>query len=89
MVQSCHHISSGILTHIHSYIISHYNTLVRTTTTYAVYVYFIHQWRDVQFKVNFEWQIFEKVFMAILFAFRFFAQSLKAEKKSPKEIVFR
>ena len=33
-------------------------------TTYVVWVSFIYEWRDLQFKVDFKWQIFEKLFMA-------------------------
>ena len=35
-------------------------------TIYVVCVTFIHKWRDLQFKVDSERQIFEKLFMAIL-----------------------
>ena len=46
---------------------------------YVVCVYFIHDWRDIRFKVDSEPQIFEKLFMAILFTLRIF------ERKSPKK----
>ena len=45
-------------------------------TTYVVCVNFIHEWRDLQFKVDSERQIFEKLFMAILFTLRVFARNL-------------
>ena len=38
--------------------------------TYVVSVNFIHEWRNQQFKVDSERQIFKKLFMAILFALR-------------------
>ena len=47
----------------HSYIIGYYNPSVRiidlvSHTTYVVCVNFIHKWRDLQFKVDSERQIF-------------------------------
>ena len=39
-------------------------------------VNFIHKWRGLQFKVDSERQIFEKLFMAILFTLRDFAKNL-------------
>ena len=49
--------------YIHTYIIDHYNPSVRiidlvSHTTYVVCVNFIHKWRDLQFKVDSELQIF-------------------------------
>ena len=67
---------------IHTYIIGHHNPSVRiidlaSHTTYVVCVNFIHKWRDLQFKVDSERQIFfEKLFMAILFTLRVFAGNL-------------
>ena len=59
---------------IHIYWIDLYNVLVRIRlwfhTTYVVRV----KSCDLQFKVNCEWQIFEKLFMAILFTLRVFAE---------------
>ena len=54
-------------THIHTYIIGHYNPSVRiidlvSHTTYVVCVNFIHKWRDLQFKVDSERQIFWETF---------------------------
>ena len=48
---------------IHTHIIGHRNPSVRiidlvSHTTHVVYVNFIHKWRNLQFKVNFERQIF-------------------------------
>ena len=48
---------------IRTYVISHYNRSVRcidqvSHTTYVVCVNFIHKWRDLQSKVDFERQIF-------------------------------
>ena len=37
---------------------------------------FIHKWRDLQFKVDSERQIFEKPYMAILFTLRDFGRHL-------------
>ena len=52
---------------IHTYIIGHYNTSVRiidlvSHITYVVSVNFIHKWRDLQFKVDSERQIFWETF---------------------------
>ena len=48
---------------LHTYIIGHYYPSVRiidlvSHTTYVVCVNFIHKWRDLQFKVDSERQIF-------------------------------
>ena len=45
-------------------------------TTHVMYVNFIHEWRDLQFKVDSERQIFKKLFMAILFTLSVFARNL-------------
>ena len=45
-------------------------------TIYVVCVNFIHEWRDLQLKVDPELQIFEKLFMAILFTLRVFARNM-------------
>ena len=52
-----------IHTYIHTYIIDHYNPSVRiidlvSHTNYVVCVNFIYKWRDLQFKVDSERQIF-------------------------------
>ena len=56
------------------FIIGHYNLVLRIT--YVVCFNFIHKWRDLQFKVDSERLIFEKLFLAILFTFRIFARNL-------------
>ena len=43
----------------YTYMIGHYNTSIRiidlvSRTTYVVCVNFLHEWRDLQFKVDFE-----------------------------------
>ena len=53
--------------YIHTYIIGHYNPSVRiidlvSHTTYVVCVNFIHKRRDLQFKVDYEGQIFWETF---------------------------
>ena len=45
-------------------------------STYAVCVHFIHLRRDLQFNVDSEPQIFEKLFMALSFTLRVFARNL-------------
>ena len=52
-----------------TYIIGHYNPSVRiidlvSHTTSVVGANFIHKWRDLQFKLGYERQIFEQLFMA-------------------------
>ena len=42
-------------------------------TTYGVSVNFLEEWHDLQFRVDSERQIFEKLFMEILFTLRNFA----------------
>ena len=42
-------------------------------------VNFIHKWRELQFKVNSERRIFEKLLIAILFALRVLARNLLGE----------
>ena len=49
--------------YIHTYIIGHHNPSVRiidlvSHTTYVVCVNFIHKWRNLQFKVDSERQVF-------------------------------
>ena len=66
----------------YTYIIGHYNPSVRiidliSHTTYVVCVNFIHMWRDLQFKVNSEQQIFLRKFSwQFLFTLRVFARNL-------------
>ena len=73
--------SSSCIHNIHN-IIGHYNPSVRiidlvSHTTYVVCVNFIHKWRNLQFKVDSERQIFfEKLFMAVLITHRVFARNL-------------
>ena len=64
-----------------TYIIGHYNPSVGITdlvshTTYVVCVNFIYRWRDLQFKVDSERQIFWETFHSNLFTLRVFARNL-------------
>ena len=43
-------------------------------TTYVVFVNFIHEWPDIKFVVDFERQIFEKLFMEIFIYSEFLPQ---------------
>ena len=59
------------------YIIGQYNPSVRVIdlasyTTYVVCVNFIHKWRDLQFEVDSERQIFVETFYGNLIYFREF-----------------
>ena len=49
-------------------------------------VNFIPEWRDLQFNVDSEGQIFEQLYMAILFTLRVFARNLL--KDSPQKNIF-
>ena len=73
---------------LHTYIISHYNPSVRiidlvSHTTYVVCVNFIHKWRDLQFEVDSEWQIWETFHGNFIYSQSFCQKS--AERKSPKK----
>ena len=46
-------------------------------STDVAFVKIIHEWRDLQFKVDSERQIVEKLFMAILFTLKLFARNLQ------------
>ena len=64
-----------------TYMISHYNLSVRIIdlafhTICGVCVNFINKWRDLQFKVDSEGQIFEKLFMAVWITLRVFVRNL-------------
>ena len=73
-----------------THIIGHSNPSVRiiidlvSYTTYAVCVNFIHKWRDLQFKVDSEWQIFWETFHGNFIYSQSFCQK-SAERKSPKK----
>ena len=72
-----------------TYIIGHYNPSVRiidlvSHTTYVVCVNFIHKWRDLQFKVDSERQIFWESFHSNFIYSQSFCQK-SAERKSPKK----
>ena len=44
----------------------------------------MHEWRNLQFEVDSERQIFEKLYMEILFTLKSFCQK-SADRKSPKK----
>ena len=83
-----------ILLHNITYLNGHYNPSVRiidlvSHTIYVVCVNFIHKWRDLQFTVDSERQIFLRNFS---WQFLFDSQSFcrkSAERKSPKKYFFR
>ena len=61
---SIHTLAINNNNYIHTYIIGHYNPSVGiidlvSHTTYVVCINFIHKWRDLQFKVDSERQIWE------------------------------
>ena len=71
----------AMFTYIHNWPLqpfSHYYDLI-THITYIVCVNFLHNWWDLQFKVDSERQIFEQIFMAHSFCQKF------AERKLPKK----
>ena len=71
-----------VIDYIHTYIIGHYNPSVRiidlvSHTTYVVCVNFVHKWRHLQFKVDFERQIFLRNFSWQFYLLsEFFARNL-------------
>ena len=74
---------------MHTYTIAHYNPSVRiidqvSLTTYVVCINFIHKWRDLQFKVDSERQIFWEIFHVNFIYSQSFCQK-SAERKSPKK----
>ena len=54
-------------------------------TTFVVCVNFIREWRDLQFNVDSERQIFEKLFRGRFIYSQSFCQKSAAERKSPKK----
>ena len=48
-----------------------------------------HEWRNLQFKVDSQRQIFEKLFMAILFALRVFTRNLLRGSRRRNVFTFR
>ena len=79
--------------YIHTYIIGHYNPSVQiidlvSHTTYIVCVNFIHKWRDLQFKVDSERQIFWETFHGNFYLLsEFFARNLL--RGNPRRYTFR
>ena len=74
---------------IYTYIIGHYNPSVRiihlfSHTTYVVCANFIHKWRDLQFKVDSERQIFWETFHGNIIYSQSFCQK-SAKRKSRKK----
>ena len=64
---------------IHTYMVGHCNTSVRiidliSNNTYVVCINFIHKWRDLQFKVDFE-DFLRNFSWQILFTLRVFARN--------------
>ena len=76
----------SMLRHIHNWSLEHFSQDydLASDITYGVCVNFIHEWRDLQFKVDFNREVFEKLFTTILFILRVFCQK-SAERKSPKK----
>ena len=87
VLRKCKRCSYNNNKYIQTYIIAHYNPSVRiidlvSHTTYVVCVNFIHNWRDLQFKVDSERQIFWETFHGNFIYFQSFCQK-SAERKSP------
>ena len=66
------------ITYIHTLVITIFHSGLRqiSHTTYVLCFNYIHGWWDLQFKVDSERQIFEKLFVAFLFTLRVFARRL-------------
>ena len=78
-------------TYIHNKI-SHYNPSARiidlvSHTTYVVCVNFLHEWRHLQFNIDSERQIFEKLFHVNVIYSQSFCQK-SAERKWPMKYFF-
>ena len=74
-----HSLSVSYRTHLDTYIINttfgqNYDSVSNTTNVMCVN--FIYEWRDLQFKVDSERQIFEKLFKEISFALKVFGRNL-------------
>ena len=67
-----------IHTHVHNCSLQPFSQkyALGSHTTDVMCVNFIHGWRDIPFKANSERQIFDKLFMEILFIRRVFARNL-------------
>ena len=82
-----------IFLHTYTYAIGHYKPSVRfmdlvSHTTYVVCVIFIHKWRDLQFKVDSERQLFWETFNGnFIYSQSFWQKS--AERKSNRRNTFR
>ena len=83
----------SIFSALHAYIIDHYNLSVRIIglaphTTNVVCVNFIHKWRDLQFKVDSEKQIFflRNFSLQFLFTLRVFARNLLRGNRRRKTV---
>ena len=72
----------AIHTYIHNWSLQHFSHDYKLASynTYVVCVHFIHEWRDLQFEVEFAWQIY-------LFIRRVFPQK-SAARNSPKKYFF-
>ena len=82
-------LKSSMKVYIHTYIIGHYNPSVRiidlaSHTIYVVCINITHKWRDLQFKVDSERQIFCEIFHGNFIYSQSFCQK-SAERKSPKK----
>ena len=84
--KSVYGLNIGIPTYIHIWLLQPFsqNYDLPPHITFVVPVNFMHERYNLQFKVDFERQIFEKLFMAILFTLRDICQK-SAERKSPKK----
>ena len=69
-------LETGLCLHIYNWSLQPRIIDLISHTTYIVSVNFVHMWRDLQFKVDSERQIFEKLFTAVLFTLRVFARNL-------------
>ena len=83
------HSTSRTIVRLFEYIIGHYNPSVRiidlvSHTTYVVCVNFIHKWRDLQFKIDYERQSFWKTFHGNFICSQSFCPK-SAERKSLKK----
>ena len=75
--------------YIHNWSLIHPSVRIMTSLlTLLVCVNFIHEWRHLQFKIDSERQIFEKLVMAILFTLRVFARNLLRRSRRRNIFIF-
>ena len=81
---------SSLITYIHNWSLQPFSQVYNLYShrTYVVCVNFMHGWRDLQFIIDSERQIFERLFMAILFTPRVFTRNLLRRSRQRNIFIF-